>query len=206
MALIRWIFSLSVLSVWGAFIGTALYVVLYQPQAAPPESAAIVVLAGGPGPGDQGLGVESRARFETGLALFESGAARLLVLSGGGTPPVAEFMADEARTRGVPEDALLIENRSNSTLQNALFTSDFDRLDKSAPIILVTHRYHLPRARASFRWAGFADVTSYAADPAAEFELSRGLLWESLKWPLNVLPSPPPPRPPPPEMSRAKII
>ena len=60
-------------------------------------------------------------------------------------------------------------------------------LDKAQPIIIVTHRYHLPRANASFRWAGFETVTNAAADNVSGFLISEPLLWESVKWPLNVL-------------------
>ena len=187
MTLIRWIIALAVLSVWAALIGTALYVALYEAPPEAPEGAAIIVLGGGANAGGTGMGPESTARLEAGLALFDQGAARLLVVTGGGEPPVADFMAQTALARGVPPDALIIENQSRSTLQNALFTADVDRLDKAAPIILVTHRYHLPRSNASFRWAGFRDVTNHAADPDTGFAVTEGLLWEALKWPYNVL-------------------
>lgn len=187
MRLIRWIFTLAVLSVWAALIGTALYVALYEPSADTPEGAAIVVLAGGADASGTGMGPQSSKRFETGLALFNQGAARILVVSGGGEPPVADFMAQAALAAGVPDEALLVENKSRSTLQNALFTADLERLDKAAPIILVTHRYHLPRANASFRWAGFTQIVNHAADPDAGFALTGGVMWEALKWPYNVL-------------------
>ena len=60
-------------------------------------------------------------------------------------------------------------------------------MDKDATVLLVTHRYHLPRAWASFRWAGFTDVTRVAADPDGGFQLNAQLLWETVKWPLNVV-------------------
>ncbi|NNE78644.1 MAG: YdcF family protein [Silicimonas sp.] len=187
MALIRWIFAIAILSIWTALIGTALYVALYQADPEAPSGDAIVVLAGNAGKNSAGLSGETQARFDAALALYEAGAAPLLVMTGGGEPPVAEFMRDAALEAGVPAEAILVENQSRSTLQNALFTADIESLDKTAPIIIVTHRYHLLRAKASFRWAGFSDVTNYAADPDGGFQISQGLLWESLKWPLNVL-------------------
>ena len=187
MTLIRWIISLAVLAVWGALIGTGLYVALYAPDADLPEGKAIVVLAGNAGKSGTGLSGETAERLAAGLSLYRQGAATVIVVTGGGTPPVAEHMAEALLAENVPADAILIENRSHSTLQNALFTADLDRLTPGDPIILVTHRYHLPRANASFRWSGFSDVTNYAADPDAGFALTSGLMWESLKWPLNVL-------------------
>lgn len=187
MSLIRWIISLAILSVWSALIGTALYTALYSAPENAPNAAAIVVLGGAADSAGTGLADESAARLNAGLGLYKSGAAQILVLTGGGSPSVADVMMEEALNAGVPADAILLENKSLSTLQNAMFTADFDRLDKSAPIIVVTHKYHLPRANASFRWAGFSDVKNHAADPDAGFTLSRGLLWESVKWPANVL-------------------
>jgi uncharacterized SAM-binding protein YcdF (DUF218 family) len=54
-------------------------------------------------------------------------------------------------------------------------------------VILVTHRYHLPRAWASFRWAGFTDITLVAADPDRVQITWQDLGYEVLKWPFNVL-------------------
>ena len=187
MRLIRWIFAITVLSIWAALIGTALYVALYQADPEAPTADAIVILAGNAGKTGTGLSGETQARLDAGLALYQSGAAPVLVMTGGGEPAVAILMRDAALAAGVPASAILVEDQSRSTLQNALFTADIEALDAAAPIIIVTHKYHLPRSNASFRWAGFEDVTNYAANPDDGFRLSEGLLWESLKWPLNVL-------------------
>ena len=46
MTFLRWIFGFAVLSMWGALIGTSLYMALYKTEPAEPKAAAIVVLAG----------------------------------------------------------------------------------------------------------------------------------------------------------------
>ena len=186
MALIRWVFSLTVLAMWSALIGTGLYVAMYEPSPELPAGQAIVVL-GGNAATDGSLTGESAQRMASAIALFEAGAAPLLVVTGGGDRPVAPNMADAARDAGIPQDAILVEAAARSTLQNALFTADLDALDKTQPIILVTQRYHLPRAWASFRWAGFRDVRRHAADPDGGFAVNRQLLWEAVKWPLNAV-------------------
>lgn len=189
MALIRWIFAIVVLSGWAALIGTSLYMAMYSPKEDIPEAEAIIVLAGNTAE-DGGLNAETQLRVDRAVALFEEGKAETLVMTGGSVnpnrPPVAEAMRDAAIAAGVPEDAILIENASHSTLQNAMFTADLDQLDKSAPMILVSHRYHILRANASFRWAGFSNLTNVAADPEGGFAISEALLWEGVKWPLNV--------------------
>ena len=189
MTLIRWIFAIAILSIWAALIGTALYVALYDPSEPLPEAEAIVVVSG-----DQadmgGMGPETQARVARAAALFEEGAAASLILSGGsGTsnPAVAEAMREAAIEAGVPAEAITVETQSLSTLQNALFTADSGAVALEAPILLVSHRYHLPRANAAFRWAGFSDVTSVAADPNGGFQIGEGMLWEALKWPFDVL-------------------
>lgn len=186
MGMIRWIVSLAVLSAWLAFVGTALYVAIYDAPDEVPEAQAIVVL-GGAAELDGAMTAETAQRLARGLELYESGKAPLIVVSGGGEPPVALAMAEAALAAGVPAAAILAEAGSRSTLQNALFTGDFAEIDKDAPTLVVTQRYHLPRAWASFRWAGFADVTRVAADPEDGFALSAPLVWEAVKWPYNVL-------------------
>lgn len=189
MKLIRWIFAIAVLAVWGALIGTGLYVALYEPKTDIPDAAAIVVVSGNAA-GAGGLTGETKERLDRAIALFNEGKAPLLIVSGGtlsDNVPVAEAMRDAAIAAGVPAEAILVEPASHSTLQNALFVADIEDLDKRAPILLVTHRYHLPRANASFRWAGFSDVVNIAADPRGGFQVTPALLWESVKWPLNVV-------------------
>lgn len=186
MRLIRWIFSLSILAVWCALVGTVLFAAMYEDPAEIGPAEAIVVL-GGNAPGPKGLTGESAERLARGLALFDQGVAPLLVVTGGGETPVAPVMAATAIEAGVPEASILVETRATSTLQNALFTADFEQLDPSTPIVIVTHRYHLPRAWASFRWAGFSDVTGVAADPEAKLEMNQPMAMESVKWPLNLL-------------------
>ncbi len=186
MGLIRWIFSIGVLAIWLALIGTGLYVAMYQAPETP-EGQAIVVLAHGMDEAGTSLSPESESRLAKGIELYGAGKAPLLVLTGGGTPPVARAMEEVALAAGVPADAIIVEDASLSTLQNALFTADIERVAHDRPILLVTHRYHLPRANASFRWAGFEDVRNVAADPDEGFAITEGLLWEAVKWPYNAL-------------------
>jgi len=188
MKLIRWLIAVVILSVWAALIGTALYVALYEAPESIPSGEAIVVVSGNAAKSG-GLVGETKVRLDRAIGLYNDGKAPRLIVSGGtigGGATVADAMKEAAIAAGVPEDAITIESASHSTLQNALFSADIEDLEKSAPILLVSHRYHLPRANASFRWAGFDDVINVAADPEGGFQLTAGLLWESVKWPLNV--------------------
>ena len=185
MALIRWIFAIVVLSGWLALIGTGLYVAMYSENEATPEGDVIVVLAGNAAK-NGALNGQTGLRLDKAIALYEAGAAPKILVTGGGEPPVAVTMRDTAIEAGVPEADIIVEDASHSTLQNALFSADIEELNADGKVILVTHRYHLPRAWASYRWAGFSNVTRVAADPDAGFNITPSLLWETVKWPLNV--------------------
>lgn len=186
-ALIRWVVSLIVLAMWCALIGTGLYIAMHEAPEETPAAAVIIVLGGGVSE-DGILSANSTARVEHAVALFEAEAAPLMIFTGGGSvgAPEAQVMAESAIAANVPAVSTLTEPNSFSTLQNALFTADLDQIDKTAPVILVSQRFHLPRAWASFRWAGFQDVTLSAADAGAGFSISQNLLMEAIKWPLNV--------------------
>lgn len=184
MGFIRWIFAIAVLTVWTALIGTALYVALFTAPEDPPTGDVIVVLGGDANP-DGGLNAQTSQRVSTAVALYEAEAAVQVVMTGG--DGVADAMRDMAVAAGIPPEVIFVENASRSTLQNALFTADIEELEKDAAILLVTHKYHLPRANASFRWAGFTDVTNVAANPEEGIEFNQGLLWEAVKWPYNIL-------------------
>ena len=185
MALIRWVFAIIILVAWLALIGTGLYVAMYEPDSEPPQGDVIVALAGNAGK-NNGMSGETEARIAKAIELYQAEAAPKLLVTGGGEPPVAEAMRTAAIEAGVPEADIMVEAASRSTLQNALFSADIEGIDADSNLLIVTHRYHLPRSWASYRWAGFSNVTRVAADPDAPFQLSASMLWETVKWPLNI--------------------
>jgi uncharacterized SAM-binding protein YcdF (DUF218 family) len=124
---------------------------------------AIVVLAGGIYP--QGslrpqhdLSGESRHRTTCGADLFIQGLAPKLVLSGGDAsafgegPAEAREMKRLAHRLGVADHAILLEDRSRNTYENAV---NVKQLLSGGSILLVTSAYHLPRAVALFTGQGF---------------------------------------------------
>ncbi|TAG46065.1 MAG: YdcF family protein [Betaproteobacteria bacterium] len=91
--------------------------------------------------------------------LFTGGNARK------GESGVAE--ADLARRffqqLGVDSSRLLIESKSRNTFENASMSKTVPGVDASQPWLLVTSAWHMPRALATFRRAGW-NVTPYAVD------------------------------------------
>jgi uncharacterized SAM-binding protein YcdF (DUF218 family) len=132
-----------------------------------PQSAAPVAIVVGAGIRDGALDRRSGARTETAVRLFVETRASRLHFSGGsrGTPPVAALMRDYAIARGVPAEAISVETASQTTLQNAVLTREaLGHLP--AGTLLVTDAAHLPRAWASFVWAGYRDLQLVPADPS----------------------------------------
>jgi uncharacterized SAM-binding protein YcdF (DUF218 family) len=105
----------------------------------------IVVLAG-----------EETERVEYGVKLFKEGWARKdkMVLAGG--PLVwkytwASLMKEQAMYLGVPKNAILLEDKSRTTEEDARFTKEILNKYRYKSCILVTSPYHSRRATKIFR-------------------------------------------------------
>jgi uncharacterized SAM-binding protein YcdF (DUF218 family) len=119
--------------------------------------------------------------------LYKAGKARLILVSGGSWlyPSLARSEAADMRDVlmrfGVPESAILMEDKSEDTGQNATFTEALMREHNLTTALLVTSGIHMPRAMATFHRAGL-NVTASATDivdaPSPD--------WPALSW----LPSP----------------
>ena len=143
---------LTVLSLWVGANWT------YYANTSAPLTADIIVILGG-GKSGTTLSRHSAARLDHGAALYRQGGAPRILVSGGSdnSPSEAEVMRDRLFSLGIPPGVILIETRSRSTLQNALFS---ERLVGEDQVLLVTQPLHMARARASFTWAG---METYAA-------------------------------------------
>ena len=140
-----------------------------------PAAQAIVVLGGSMKmPNGSHLLAEvtnSSDRMLEALRLYRAGKAPMIVPSGGDDPllPNARNLheADEMRTIleewGVPESAILVEDGSINTRENALFSHRLLEQRGIERVILVTSAIHMPRAASTFRRVGF-DVVPVPAD------------------------------------------
>ncbi len=112
-------------------------------------------------------------RVELAAALFRAGRAERLLLTGGlgADAPISEARAsaDLALALGVPPEALILEERSRDTLENAAFAARAwedatgVRADR-ARILVVTDRSHVFRAARMFG-ARFGEVVATGATP-----------------------------------------
>ncbi|MDP4546867.1 YdcF family protein [Marinobacter sp. MDS2] len=149
-----------------------------------PQAEAIVVLGGGVSPaghGDLYPNLESGAdRVWHAARLFHASKAPLVLLIGGSDPShsaasEAEAMGQFMRDLGVPGQALVLENRSRNTSQNAEYSAEILAGHGISRILLVTSAYHMPRARRLFEAQGL-EVVPVATDHEV---LSRPL-WRNL--------------------------
>ena len=101
-----------------------------------------------------------RRRTLHALGLWRRGEADLLVPCGGlgrHPPTEAEAMRRLLIAEGVPDAAMLLEDRSTSTLENLRLAR---ALLGDRPVVIVTDRTHAPRARLIARGLGMDAVTS----------------------------------------------
>ncbi len=155
--------------------GLQWYPALSEEEASEPDAGAVVVLSAGrrrhsPEYGGEtvdGLTLE-RIRYAARLAR----STRLpLLASGGGKPPelapMAVLMADSLEQDfGVPVEWL--ESGSLTTAENAALTAEVLERQGIGRIYLVTHAWHMPRAKRAFERHGLMVV------PAPTGFVSRG--------------------------------
>ncbi len=143
--------GLLILTLWGAIVGVEALLseddlascsvpVLVDPKCAPAD--AIVAISGG----------DTSARVAEAIKLYNQGWAPKLVFSGAALdtsgPSNAEAMRDQAINVGVPSSAILIEENSLDTAENAFLTSAL--VGSVNRIIVVTSPYHQRRAGLEF--------------------------------------------------------
>lgn len=134
-----------------------------------PEPAGVIIVLGG-AMEDDALGRETIRRTETAARLYCQGLAPRIHFTGGGQSATSRGAGAQMRALaqrlGVPRAASSAENRSRSTLQNALLSRGMLGSAATGPVILVSDGYHLGRAWASFRWAGYGPPIRLAAATA----------------------------------------
>lgn len=80
--------------------------------------------------------------------LYRLGLAPKIIMSGCGSSALQ--MAKRAVSAGVREGDILVENKSESTYQNALYSRDIVLKQGFRSAIVVTSPYHMRRARLAF--------------------------------------------------------
>ncbi len=100
-----------------------------------------------------------QARLDRAVELYHQGYAPLLVLTGGSLAgdPFSEASVGRAyaRAQGVPEEAILVEEESRSTLENLRGAWQLLSPRRARSILLVSDPFHMARALVIARDLGF---------------------------------------------------
>lgn len=170
----KWFTGLAIAAVFGAalFMGhpwiltqAAAWLVTNDPLI---RADALIVLSGD----------STGERVMQGVALWRQGYAPTVILSGGPIgrwTTAAEVMRKEALLLGLPSRAILLEEESMSTWEQAVKTLPMVRKLGARRVIVVTSPYHARRARWTFRRifgpAGIEVLVS--PSPYSKFQVDR---------------------------------
>ncbi|MFD7521768.1 YdcF family protein [Paenibacillus chitinolyticus] len=108
----------------------------------PVKSDVILVLSG-----DRG------ERTEKGAELYKNGVAPTLMFSGGEVyrnNRMADLMKEHAKELGVPEQAIVLEDRADSTYENAVFSKTIIEKHAFKSVTVVSSDYHMRRVKLLF--------------------------------------------------------
>lgn len=97
--------------------------------------------------------------FPDARIVFSGGVGTLLRPGADATGPVQAYLVDV----GVARERIALEGKSRNTYENAQYSAALLRPTPEQRWLLITSAYHMPRATALYRQAGFA-VRAYAVD------------------------------------------
>lgn len=141
-----------------------------------PESKCLVVLGGAlepvrPPRVDINL-LDTADRINKTAKLYRAGKAEVVIISGGNQPWSPQLKSEAAETRtllvswGVPVEAILVDETSRNTYENAFNSKIILREAGCKVPLLVTSAAHMPRAVGSFARLG-VEVIPVSADVRA---------------------------------------
>lgn len=133
------------------------------------KADAIVVVSGG----------DTNARTDEAIKLYKGGWAPIIIMSGAAAdksgPSNARQMYKRAMENNVPSEALLIEESSETTKQNATEVNKILTKRGARRVILVTSGYHMRRALLEFQ----AQLDGVAVIP---HPVSQDRHWSGFWW------------------------
>lgn len=136
------------------------------------EPSDVIVVLGSGLRRDNSPGPSLYRRTSKAAELYQQGIAPNIICTGGFTAghtrSEASACAELLIGYGVPAQAITLEERSRSTLENAAYTREIMDADGWQTAVVVSDGYHLLRAGWIFQQAGINAVTSPAdTDPPA---------------------------------------
>lgn len=127
----------------------------------------VLIVLGAEELGDGTIGVVSYWRSVYAVRAYRAGGFQRVVISGGRQgskePSVARAMADFIVASGVPREAIWLEEHSQSTRENALFTAALI-LNWPGKKVLLTSDCHMRRAHRAFARVGIDTIPAPIPD------------------------------------------
>lgn len=108
-------------------------------------------------------------RIMQGIELYKQGIIKKIVFTGGSGSLVernmieANYIKQFLLKMGIPENDIIIENKSRNTYENAVFVKNIIGVDSSRTDLLITSGYHMKRSIACFKKQGFI-IQPYPSD------------------------------------------
>ena len=168
----RWLTALAALMAAGllAFAGLFGAVLYGSYDHIQGEPQAMVVLGCRVMPGGE-PSILLQDRLDTALDYWEAHPEVTVVVSGGqgSNEPASEArcMADYLMDGGVPEDQILLEDRSHNTKENLLYSRELLAAEgiqvEHADVLVVSNGFHLTRTRMLAERFGYGEVSTLAA-------------------------------------------
>lgn len=142
-----------------------------------PRGEVLIVLSGSPANAEV-IGESSYWRSAYAVLAYREGGFREIILTGGGSTsiPVAASMGAFLESQGVPSNLIVLETRSTSTRENALYTKPL-LSGSTGRTVLLTSDFHMFRARRAFQKLGINVLPRPIPDA-----IKRGTTWRG-RWP-----------------------
>ena len=144
-------------------VGVAVAFVYWQGESDVINDKRVAVVFGNKVNVDGSLSPRLRARLDAAYALYNKGVVATFFVSGA----VGREGHDEAvamkrylETKSIPSSVVIADSNG---FTSAHTTRNARRMLGDVPVVAVTQRYHLYRAKVSLKNAGFHDVKGYAS-------------------------------------------
>lgn len=172
----------------------------YLPAETLPQVEAIVVLGGGtesaqyPRPAVEINGAGDRVIYAA--RLYKQGLAPRVLVSGGNitwlsgrTMTPADEMDDLLQLMGVPQEAIVLQPKSQNTYEDAAFTAEMLHEMGIERVILVTSAMHMPRSVGLFQKQGIEVIPAPADYSVTEASWANLMSLQPESFLVNILPN-----------------
>ncbi len=129
------------------------------------DEKAVIVLGAGLN-GEEPSGVLAR-RLDEAIKFYEENNDIVIVVTGGQGPneiiPEAHAMKNYLISKDVPEEIIIVEDKSTSTEENFAFAKELleeQGIESNAPIAFATNTFHCYRSAEYARYVGLSNVSS----------------------------------------------